>query len=280
MRIIQGQKIAKKILVDLKRKIKTKKITPQLVVILVGQNPASRLYVSFKERTAKQVGIKVKKYHYSNRISEKKVLELIKSLNQDPGINGILVQMPLPKHLRADKIIKAINPEKDVDGFLPRSKFKSPFILAIWQVLKATKENLKNKKIVALVNSDVFGRALGRFLREKGLRISYVKPVRTSEKSRTKHCFLSDSSLRMIKTADILISACGRPNFIKESMLKEGVILIDGGVTKKGKKIVGDIDVKSVKEKARWLSPVPGGVGPITVALLLKNVFLASQIQP
>lgn len=265
MKIINGKKIADQILADLKKKIEKKKAKPCLAVILIGKNPASRLYLSLKEKAAQQVGIKVKKYIFSNRAKEIKILELVNLLNQNPEINGILVQLPLLKGISPDKIIKAIGPAKDVDGFLPQSRFISPFIQAIWQALQTTKENIKSKKTVALVNSEVFGRPLVRFLKEKGLNAVYV--------------ILQDSSLtlRMTKGADILITALGRPNFIKGSMIKQGAILIDGGITKKGKKVMGDIDTKSVNKKASWLSPVPGGVGPLTVAFLLKNIVLASH---
>ncbi len=188
-------------------------------------------------------------------------MEIIASLNQDSKIDGILVQLPLPRKISADKIIKEISPSKDVDGFVRGSHFESPFILAIWQALKETKENLKNKKAVALVNSDVFGQTLCCFLRKKGLRAAYVKIW----------------ARRAQITADILIAALGRPNFIKGSMVKDGVILIDGGIAQRRGKIVGDIDVESVSQKAKWLSPVPGGLGPMTVAYLLKNVVLATK---
>ncbi len=246
---------------DLKKQIKAKKIKPALAVILIGNNPASQLYLSLKEKAAREVGLEIKKYNLVSSISEKAILEIIASLNQDSKIDGILVQLPLPRKISADKIIKEISPSKDVDGFVRGSHFESPFILAIWQALKETKENLKNKKAVALVNSDVFGQTLCCFLRKKGLRAAYVKIW----------------ARRAQITADILIAALGRPNFIKGSMVKDGVILIDGGIAQRRGKIVGDIDVESVSQKAKWLSPVPGGLGPMTVAYLLKNVVLATK---
>jgi len=261
VRIIQGKKIADRILADLKEEIKAKKIKPVLAVILVGHNPASRLYLRLKEKAAQKVGIKIKNFTLPSKISEKKILEIIASLNEDSKINGILVQLPLPKGLSPDKIIKEIIPSKDVDGFVKESHFQSPFILAIWQVLLVTGENLKNKKAIALVNSDVFGQALCRFLKRKGLKAKYVL----------------GALLPLVTRVDILIAALGQPNFVKGSMVKEGVILIDGGITKRKRRVIGDIDRKSVSKKAKWLSPAPGGLGPMTVAFLLKNVVLAAN---
>ena len=188
----------------------------------------------------------------------------VRLLNDDRQVNGILVQLPLPKNISADRIIRAINPTKDVDGFTLKSKFDSPFILSIQQALKETKENLKGKRIIALVNSDVFGKALYRFfLKHESIRVEYITQ---DNKGKTKQ-------------ADVLITALGQPNLIKSSMIKDGAILIDGGISKIGGKTVGDIDRESVKEKAEWLAPVPGGLGPLTVTFLLKNVVLAASFQ-
>ena len=165
--------------------------------------------------------------------------------------------MPLPKHVSSDKIIQAINPKKDVDGFLLKSKFDSPFVLAIQKAINATGEDLNNKKIIALVNSDAFGKIVKRIIKADYL-IGFIKD------------YIND-----LKKADVIITALGQPNIIKSSMIKQNVILIDGGISKKNGRIVGDVDKKSVKEKAKWLSPVPGGIGPMTIAFLLKNVVLS-----
>jgi len=168
----------------------------------------------------------------------------------------------LPSHLAADKIVQTIKPTKDVDGFIKGSQFESPFILAIWQALVATGQELKDKKIVALVNSNIFGQALKLYL--KGLQVDYQIGFNIE--------FIED-----LKKADIVITVLGQPKLIKGEMIKPGTILIDGGISRVDNKIVGDIDQESVKEKAAWLTPVPGGLGPLTVAFLLKNVVSASQ---
>jgi methylenetetrahydrofolate dehydrogenase (NADP+)/methenyltetrahydrofolate cyclohydrolase len=272
MKIIDGKKIADGILAKLKERIKKDSLKPCLAVILVGDNPASRLYVQRKEEAAQRIGIEVKKYLLPKKVSEEEILKIIDSLNQDKEVDGILIQMPLPKGISPDRIIRAINPEKDVDGFLEESEFDSPFILAIWQALEATGEDLKNKKAVALVNSDVFGERLCRFLKRKGLKAEYFLGVHLLKD------LGEDLGVGLLKKeANILITALGQSNFIKGSMIKQGVILIDGGISKKGKRVIGDVDFESVKEKAKWLSPVPGGLGPLTVAFLLKNVVLAAE---
>ena len=249
MKIINGKKIADRTLADLKKEIEKKKLKPSLAVILVGDNPASLLYVQRKEEAGQKIGIEIKKYNLPKQTSEKEILDLINSLNDDRQVNGILVQLPLPNHLAADKIIQAIRPTKDVDGFVKNSRFKSPFILAIERALQETSRDLTGKKAVALVNFDIFGQALKSQLK----KLEFIKDL---------------------KKADIVITALGQPNCIKGDMIKEGVILIDGGISKQNGKVVGDIDQESVKDKAKWLSPVPGGLGPMTVAFLLKNLVI------
>jgi len=252
MKIIDGKKIADSILARLKKEIERRRINPCLAVILVGDNPSSVLYIKAKEKAAEKIGVRIKKFFLPANSSENEILEVIKKLNNNLEINGILVQMPLPKGISPDRIIKEISPEKDVDGLLPKSGFDSPFILSIWEALQATKENLENKKIIALVNSEIFGERLGMFFKKKGLNL------KTEARSRE---------------ADVLITALGQPGVIKGDMVKQGVILIDGGISRVDGRTAGDIDEESVKQKAKWLSPVPGGLGPLTVAFLLKNLI-------
>ena len=270
MKIINGRKIADGILEELKKQIQEKAIKPCLGVVLVGNNPASHLYVNKKEEAAQKVGIEIKKKVLSQDVSEEDILRVINQFNQDNQINGILVQMPLPRGINSDKIIKAIDLEKDVDGFLPESKFDSPFILAIEKALKATGENLNNKKAIALVNSDVFGKRLVKFFSKRELELKYVI---LSQQAKDLNGIDSSLMLRMTRDADIIITALGKPGIIKANMIKQDAILIDGGISKKNGKILGDIDKESIKEKAKWLSPVPRGLGPITVAFLLKNLI-------
>jgi len=262
MNIIDGKKIADQILNDLEREIKQNDLKPALAVILTGDNQASEIYVRLKEKTAKRIGIRVEKYLLSGKSQEEEILKIIESANQDSKIHGILVQMPLPRGLSPDRIVEHINPLKDVDGFLKQSKFDSPFVLSIWQTLNCVKESLRDKKMIALVNSDIFGQNLKLFFSKKQLELEYIL-INQGE--------MGDR----IKQADVLITALGKPGFINGSMIKHGSILIDGGIAKKDDRVIGDIDPESVSQKASWLSPVPGGLGPITVACLLKNVVKA-----
>ena len=257
MNIIDGKKIADEILDSLKKEIKKRFLKPCLGIILAGDDSASLLYIQKKEESSRRIGIEIRKHILSKDVSEEEILKIINSLNHDKQINGILIQMPLPKDISPDRIVQAIDPKKDVDGFLFKSNFDSPFVLAIQKALKATEEDLENKKIIALVNTDAFKKIAERIIKADYL-IGFNKG------------FVAD-----LKKADIIITALGQPNAIKSSMIKENVILIDGGISRKNGKIIGDIDKESVKEKAKWLSPVPGGIGPITVAFLLKNVVLS-----
>ncbi len=177
-------------------------------------------------------------------------------------MSGIIIQLPLPGRFNVDKIINKVTSRKDVDGFKNDTRFASPLISAILIALKNSAKNLKNKRILALVNSDIFGKSLKKSLAKARIKISY------SKKKSPK-----------IKSADIIITALGSANFIKRKMIKDGVILIDAGIKVLGQnKVVGDIDRKSVVKKASFLTPVPGGIGPLTVALLLKNVYLAARV--
>jgi len=260
MKIISGKKITEKILNRLKETIKQKNLKPSLAVILVGSDKASQLYLRRKKETAQRIGIRVEEYLLPAQTSEEEILSLISRLNKDEQIDGILVQLPLPPSVSVDKITQAIDLKKDVDGF--RGGYFSPFAGALLTALKATKVKLKDKKIIALVNSE----ALGKLLQagEKDIKIDYRIGV-------------CPELINDLKKADVIITALGRPDLIKGSMLKKGVILIDGGIVWQKGKIKGDIDRESIKRKASWFSPVPGGVGPITVALLLNNVVLAAE---
>lgn len=266
MRIFNGKKIADKILSDLKKKTDRLKIRPKLAVILAGEDKSSELFIRNKKRAAKEVGIEVLLYKFKENVPEKKIIRKIKNLDNDKSVNGIIVQLPLPEGFSPEKIIGAVSPLKDVDGFGKRSSFSSPFISAVIVALKNSTKDIKGKKILALVNSDIFGRHLRFFLKKEGIKAEYI--LRKN---------FSPNKINKNKT-DIIITVLGAPNFIKGNMIKRGVILIDGGITvTRNKKTVGDVDRKSVSGKAAFLTPTPGGIGPLTVALLLKNVYYAAK---
>lgn len=262
IKIFNGKSKAEEILSELKRKIKGSKIKPGLAVISVGSDPASRLFIKNKKKAAQKIEIKVFHYKFKASVKEKAVLERIRKLNADRNVNGIIVQLPLPGKLNTTRVISQISFKKDVDGFRKKSGFSSPLISGILIALKNSSRNLRKGKVIALVNSDIFGKTLEASLKKKGIKITYLKNRKSSK----------------IKSADILITVLGKPGLIKGKMVKDGVALIDAGITVRGKnRVIGDVDRESVTEKASFLTPVPGGIGPLNVALLLKNVYLSSR---
>lgn len=282
MKLFDGKKAARKILKEIEGEIKKKKRNrPALAVILVGDDPASKLYIKLKKETGAKIGIKVQEYFFAADAKEEEVILKIRTLNEDKKTHGIIVQLPLPGMLNPDRVIASISPKKDVDGFqkenrrfsLIKEKEEPHFFPVLPRAIlvaldEALKKDLKNKKMVALVNSDVFGQSLKEVLEKEGAQINCL--VR-------KACVIMGVQ-NEVKEADILITVCGCPRFIKGDMIKEGVILIDAGITRYSDgKIVGDIDSESVSARAAFLTPVPGGIGPLTVALLLKNVYLAAK---
>lgn len=278
MKIFDGKKNAKEILKDIGAKIKKEKIKPILAVIMVGDNESSKLYVKLKKKAAAKIGIEINEYIFDSQAKEEEIIGKIRELNDDPKTDGIIVQLPLPAIFNTDKIIEAIDPAKDVDGFHPENRRlleKGKTVLAPvlpMAILLAVKSALKNesrdKKILALVNSDIFGQTLKVVFKQEELEMDYL--VRNT-------CIVLGVE-KEVKSADVLIIVCGCPNFIKGDVIKEGAVLIDAGITRfHNGKVVGDVDRESVKEKASFLTPVPGGIGPLTVALLLKNVYLAAK---
>lgn len=286
MTIIDGKKVAADIRVELKVKIDQLKTEnqeiPGLVTILVGEDPASKVYVNMKHKACNEVGINSKAEVLDASITETELLNLIEQYNQDPLFHGILVQLPLPKHINEDAVIEAISPAKDVDGFHPISVGKmvigketffpcTPH--GVVELLKRYGIETKGKHVVVVGRSNIVGKPVANLLLQKKEGANAIVTV--------CHSAAEDLSYHT-KQADILIAAIGRPEFIKEEMVKEGCIVIDVGVNrvddptrKKGYKLVGDVDFENVSKKVSHITPVPGGVGPMTIAMLLKNTYLA-----
>lgn len=277
MKIFNGKKISEQILENLKKKIAREKKSPVLAIILIGENPESKLYIKNKKAAAENINLKVLCYNFKSSVKEKEVIKKIKDLNENSRINGIIVQLPLPEKFNTDKIINSIEPKKDVDGFhrVNRRLLKDnkPYFFpvlpsAILIALNSSPlsgagtKNFKNKKIVALVGSDIFGETLRDFFKRAGIKIKYS---------------VEEKNTSLSESADIIISVRGEPCFIKGEMIKENVILIDAGIRLVKGKLKGDVDRESVAEKVLFLTPVPGGIGPLTVALLLNNVFLSAK---
>lgn len=272
--VVDGNKIAERIknqvfeevLALNKNKVQNAEIRPNLAILLIGENQESELYVSKKTEEAKKVGIDTHLYRFNEKDSEEDILKAIEILNQDSEIDAILVQLPLPKEFNTDKIIKKIDPQKDVDCFHPDNQNKeienviSPVHGAVLEILKETDFEIKNKKALIVSNSKIFGEKLKKILEKKQADVKAI--------------LSDDPNLKEeIKEADLLISATGKAHFINKDMLKDQVGVIDVGISRKGKKIKGDVDDKFLGDKASFYTPVPGGVGPITVAILLKNTL-------
>lgn len=276
MKLLNGKKVADAILKDIASKIKAKKIKPGLAVVLIGKDEASKIYVKIKNKKAEEIGITFSLLLFDEKYSEKKIIEKIKELNNDKKINGIIVQLPLPKKFNTQKIINTIDPKKDVDGFHPKNvrlflkgggEVFPVFPRAILKLIEASKIKLGSKKAIVIANSKLFGAIMIEALRRKKIKGKYILKKDISE------------NLNKMKKADILITAVGLREIINGGMLRKDMIVIDGGIIKEKEKIFGDVDFDSVKKIAGFVTPVPGGVGPVTVACLLENVLLAFENQ-
>ena len=279
--IIDGKKEAEIIRTKIKKeileiKLKTNK-APSLTVILVGEFTPSKIYVKNKEKSAEEVGINSKIIKYPKNVSEKEILVKIKELNKDKHTSGILVQLPLPDQISKEKIINAIHPSKDVDGFNPinvgnlSSGYKSIIPctpLGCLLLIKKVEKNLSGKHAVIIGRSNLNGKPMAQLLLKENCTVTIVH-------SKTKN--LQNECLK----ADILIAAVGVPNLVKKDWVKENAIVIDVGINKVGEKIIGDVSFDELKDKTKAITPVPGGVGPMTIACLLKNTlecFKAHQL--
>jgi len=286
MQIIDGKKTASEIKEELKSEI-SKIINrgenpPGLVTILVGDDPASSVYVKMKNKACAAIGMYSEIKKLDENTSEEELLNIIDEYNNNPKIHGILVQLPLPKHIDEDRIIEAISPKKDVDGFHPynvgnlvigKETFKSCTPYGIVELLKRYNIETKGKHVVVVGRSNIVGKPIANLMLQKEEGANSIVTI--------CHSAAKDLSY-FTKQADILIAAIGRANFITEDMVKENVVVIDVGInsidapeTKKGYRLVGDVDFEEVSKKASYITPVPGGVGPMTIAMLLKNTLQA-----
>lgn len=279
--IIDGVAVAKKIRDDLAAEIKKNNLRPGLTVVLVGENPASQVYVRNKSRAAEEVGIQSATKILPSSTSESELLELVRGLNKDPLVHGILVQLPLPSHINAEVIISAIDPTKDVDGFHPvnvgRLSLDLPcFIPCTPQgcliLLKEVLGNLNGRKALVLGRSNIVGKPVGQLLLKENCTVTIAH-------SKTRNLAAE------CREAEILVAAIGKPNFVQGDWIKPGAVVIDVGINRiedpavPGKtRLVGDVDFSKASKTASAITPVPGGVGPMTIACLLRNTFQASQL--
>ena len=279
--IIDGKKIAKDLRQNLKNEIQNLKnnVKPYLVVILIGNNTASKIYVKNKEKSASEVGIKSKVIELEANISEKDLIKKIEYLNLDINVHGILVQLPLPKHIDERKIISKINPIKDVDGFHPvnvgnLSSGNDAMIpctpLGCYLLLKNTIQNLSGKNVVIIGRSNINGKPMAQLLLKENCTVTVTH-------SKTKNIE------KICKHADIIVVAVGKPKMINKNWVNKNSVVIDVGINRieenGSKKIVGDADFENIKNEVFAITPVPGGVGPMTIACLLKNTLKAFKNQ-
>ena len=277
--IIDGKELAKKIRANLKiecEELKKKNINSKLAVIMVGEDPASKVYVRNKSKACEDVGIEYEEYLLDVNTTQKELIELIEKLNNDKTINGILLQSPIPSNLDVNEAFRTISPKKDVDGFNPvnvgklvlnQDTFVSCTPYGIMKMFEEYDIDLTGKNVVILGRSNIVGKPLIHCCLNKNATV-------TSCHSKTQNI------AQKAKEADVLISAIGKANFVTADMVKDGAVVIDVGINRLDNgKITGDVDFESVKEKASYITPVPGGVGPMTIAMLMNNVIKATRRQ-
>jgi methylenetetrahydrofolate dehydrogenase (NADP+)/methenyltetrahydrofolate cyclohydrolase len=279
--LIKGSEISKQIKEELKVEIAKLKdnnsIIPGLATVLVGENEASKVYVGAKEKTCKELGIYSERKDLPADTKEEDLLILIEKLNNDPRIHGILVQLPLPKHINETKVLYTINPSKDVDGFHPvnigKMMLGEPCFLpctphGIMELLKRSGTNTNGAEVVVVGRSNIVGKPIANMLLQKNWGNATVTICHTGTKDIASHT----------KRADVLIVAVGKPKAVTADMVKDGVVVIDVGVNRLETGLCGDVDFDSVKEKARAITPVPGGVGPMTIVMLMKNTVQSAKM--
>lgn len=277
--MIDGKELAKKVRSNLKMEcedLKKKGINPKFAVIMVGDDPASKVYVKTKSKACDEIGVEYEEHILDAKISQKELIELIHRLNEDKSVNGILLQSPIPKHLDIDEAFREISHEKDVDGFNPinvgklllnQDTFISCTPFGIMKMFEEYNIDLEGKNLVIIGRSNIVGKPLMACCLNKHATVTICHSRTKDLKEKTRN-------------ADILIVAIGKPNYLTADMVKEGAVIIDVGINRqKDKKITGDVDFENVKEKASYITPVPGGVGPMTVAMLMNNVIKATKNQ-
>ncbi|MBI2439309.1 MAG: bifunctional 5,10-methylenetetrahydrofolate dehydrogenase/5,10-methenyltetrahydrofolate cyclohydrolase [Candidatus Moranbacteria bacterium] len=275
MALLYGKPIADKILSDIREQIARSGVVPGLAVVLVGDDSSSRLYVGLKERAAREVGIYFETHSFPETVSEEELMSHIETLNERKDIHGIIVQLPLPRRLNADIVIEKISPEKDADGFHPETvkKFLAGdasacpvFPRAMMELLRFGKGYCLGERALVIGNSELFGRVMIQALSLEGLASEFIVRSETSD----------EQLIEKMREAKVMVTACGISEWCVGGMIGEGAIIIDGGISVSAGKVKGDVERVSVEKRARFLTPVPGGVGPVTIAVLLARVASAA----
>ncbi|MDD2205932.1 MAG: bifunctional methylenetetrahydrofolate dehydrogenase/methenyltetrahydrofolate cyclohydrolase FolD [Aminobacterium sp.] len=275
--ILDGKKVAADVRASIKKEVDSLKAEgkhiPGLAVVLVGENPASKVYVGQKEKKCKEVGFNSFLHKLPATTTEEELLKLIETLNNDKAVDGILVQLPLPPQIGTNKILKAIDPLKDVDGFHPVNMGNLVTGLpavhpctpkGIMYMLDAYNIDIEGKHAVVVGRSNIVGKPIAHLLLDRNATVTICH-------SRTRDL------ASIVRQADIVVAAVGKPHLITASMVKEGAVIVDVGMNRLEEGLVGDVDFEAVAEVASWITPVPGGVGPLTIAMLLQNTLEAGQ---
>lgn len=268
--LIKGKDLSNRIIEGLKEKVSKSEFKPHLVVVLIGNDPASELYVGLKEKAAANIGMKSTVLRYPENVEEKVILDKINELNDDKEVDAILVQLPLPKQISEKEVIKAINPKKDVDGFTPENIGRisigaEPYAYpctpkGVFKLMDEYGIDFEGKHAVVVGRSNIVGKPIAQMLLNRNATVTICH-------SRTKNLE------EITKTADILISAVGKYKIIRKDMVKNGCVIIDIGTSKIDGKTFGDVDFEDVSESTSYITPVPGGVGPMTIASLMENTY-------
>ncbi len=286
--ILDGKLIAKEMRAEMKvmvdQHVEQGFDAPTLAAVIVGDDPASQTYVRNKERACEKVGMKSKLFKLPASTTESELLQLVEQLNQDSDVNGILVQLPLPKTITSQRILDAISPTKDVDAFHPenvglmsqgRPRFLPCTPHGVQQILHRYQIDAAGKNVVIVGRSDIVGKPLASMMVQ---RDSTCGPEVANATVTICHSRTEDLA-SVTSQADILVAAIGISRFIKADMVKDGAVIVDVGINREEAGLVGDVDFEAVAEKASWITPVPGGVGPMTVTMLLFNTLMAAKLQ-
>ena len=278
-KIISGKEVSEAVklrVADEVKELKANGIEPCLAVILVGDDPASRVYVNNKKKACEFCGIRSLEYVLPAETTQEELVSLIEKLNEDKAVNGILCQLPLPKHLDEKTILNLIRPEKDVDAFHPENvghimigdiNFLPCTPAGIMEMLRYEKIDLDGKNCVVIGRSNIVGKPMAMLMLKENATVTICH-------SRTKNL------KEVVAGADVIVAAVGRPNFVTADMVREGAVIIDVGINRMADgKLCGDVDFEACKEKASYITPVPGGVGPMTIATLMQNTITATKIQ-
>ncbi|MCM8800489.1 MAG: bifunctional 5,10-methylenetetrahydrofolate dehydrogenase/5,10-methenyltetrahydrofolate cyclohydrolase [Candidatus Omnitrophica bacterium] len=277
-RLLEGRPIAERIKEELRKEIQNLKIRPVLASILVGENSSSEVYIKSQQKTAESLGVIYQLHRLNQNITEEALIEFINKLNSDNSVHGIIIQMPFPNQIDYKKISQYILPEKDVEGMHPKNIGKLLFgkaeLLpctpsAVMELLNSIKLDLYGKEVVVVGHSEIVGKPLSLLLLNKFATVT-VCHIATSQAGRLEE---------HVKDAEILIVAVGKAGVIKGNWIRQDAIVIDVGINRLGDKIVGDVEFEEAQKRAAWITPVPGGVGPLTVTMLMRNLIEAVRMQ-